>query len=375
MKMNQLLSLLIVSALSLPQVAAEVDITDSTVLAATTVNQDEAAAEEAEATAEAFKLFKNDPAGMKINGWMAVGNGGLVDQSFGTGKVSPDNIGINQLGFSMDKAGEKYRLHLDLLYGRDAANFQSHQNAGNGWDNSAGFDHDDHAWALPQAFVEGAVGDWTIKGGHFLFASHTGQYSTDRFFATRTLVEGIISPFTLTGVTLSGQVGEVNTTFGWAAGANTGFDSDSSDNNVFVIGASRALGDKLSVSYDALIGDQIGNLLGSETFDYYHEVSGSYAASDKLTVQLTHIYGSNTDISPSRTIRQSAYYILSDSMTLGQRYESFRFENFNRQTASVGINYRRPNWSNVMLRPEIRWDDATGEVETNEFFMDVVVTF
>ena len=377
MKMNQLLSLLIVSALSLPLVAAEVevDITDSTVLAATTVNQDEAAAEEAEATAEAFKLFKNDPAGMKINGWIAIGNGGLADQSFDNGFVDPGNIGINQLGFSMDKAGEKYRLHLDLLYGRDAANFQSHQNAGNGWDNSAGFDHDDHAWALPQAFVEGAVGDWTVRGGHFLFASHTGQYSTDRFFATRTTVEGLISPFTLTGVTLSGQVGEVDTTFGWAAGVNTGFDTDSSDSSVFVVGAKRAMGEKLSVAYDALIGDHNANIVGGLESDYYHEVSASYAASDKLTVALTHIYAKAADsIDSGRTIRQSAYYILSDTMTLGQRYECYRAGAFDIESASVGINYQRPNWSNVMLRPEIRWDDDGTDQQT-EFYMDVVVTF
>ena len=375
MKMHKLLSLLIVGALSLPLFAAEVEIeiNDSTVLAATTVNQDEAAAEEAEATAEAFKLFKNDPAGMKINGWMAIGNGGLADTNFFNGSVDPGNIGINQLGFSMDKVGEKYRLHLDLLYGRDAASFQSHENAGNGWDNSAGFDHDDHAWALPQAFVEGDVGDWTVRGGHFLFAGHTGQYSTDRFFATRTSWESLNRPFTLTGVTLSGQVGDVDTTFGWAAGVNTGFDTDSSDSSVFVIGARRGLGDKLSVSYDALIGDHNGNLIGSEVYEYYHEASASYAASDKLTVQLTHLYigaASRT----VRAIRQSAYYVLSDTMTLGQRYECVRGDADTQESLSVGINYQRPNWSNIMLRPEIRWDDQNGTDQT-EFYMDVVVTF
>ena len=376
MKMHKLLSLIIGSALSLPLVAAEVevDITDSTVLATTTVNQDEAAAEEAEATAEAFKLFKNDPAGMKITGWMAVGNGGLADQTISNGFVGPGNIGINQLGFSMDKAGEKYRLHLDLLYGRDAAPFQSHQNAGNGWDNSAGFDHDDHAWALPQAFIEGTVGDWTVKGGHFLFASHTGQYSTDRFFATRTTTEGLIRPFTLTGVTMSGQVGDVDTTLGWAAGVNTGFDTDSSDNSVFVIGAKRGLGEKLSVSYDALIGDHNASIVAFPS-NYYHELTAAYTASDKLTVALTHIYTAdpNNNI-PDRTIRQSAYYILSDTMTLGQRYESYRIAAAQLESASVGINYRPPNWSNVMLRPEIRWDDDGTDQQT-EFYMDFVVTF
>ena len=377
MKIQQLFVVALVTAFILPQVSAEVevDITDSTVLAATTANQDEPAAEEAEATAEAFKLFKNDPAGVKISSWMAIGNGGLVDTSLDNGFVDPGNIGINQLGFSMDKAGDKYRLHLDLLYGRDASTFQSHQNVGNGWDNSAGFDHDDYAWALPQAFIEGTVGDWTVKGGHFLFASHTGQYSTDRFFATRTPTEGVISPFTLTGVTLSGQVGEVDTTFGWAAGVNTGFDTDFFDNSVFVIGAKRGLGEKLSVSYDALIGDHLNGIVGGIRTNYYHELTGSYAASDKLTVAVTHIYTEETPfISPVRTIRQSAYYILSDTMTLGQRYESWELGGSTTDSASVGINYRHPNWSNVLLRPEIRWDDD-GTDEQTEFYMDFVVTF
>ena len=61
-------------------------------------------------------------------------------------------------------------------------------------------------------------------------------------------------------------------------------------------------------------------------------------------------------------------------MTLGQRYESFRFDTFQAESASVGINYRHPNWSNVLLRPEIRWDDD-GTDEQTEFYMDFVVTF
>jgi hypothetical protein len=371
MKIQKLFVVAIVMSLILPTISAEetVDIGDPGLLAEAAVNQDPDSPSD-----EAVKLFKNEPAGMKINGWMAVGNGGLADATIQTGALDPGNIGINQLGISMDKAGEKYRLHIDLLYGRDANLFRSTQNSGNGWDNSDGFVHDDHAWALPQAFVEGAVGDWTAKGGHFLFASHTGQYSTDRFFATRTATENTTRPYTLTGVTLTGKVGDVDTTLGWAAGVNTGFDTDSSNSSVFVIGASRGLGDKMTVSYDALIGDHQAGSVPGLPVDYYHEATVSYAASDKLTVDLTHVnFGG--PIGTARVIRQSAYYSLSDTMMLGQRYEYFKNSvTFIVESASVGINYRNPSWSNVLLRPEIRWENVDGARRT-DFFMDVVVTF
>jgi hypothetical protein len=110
-----------------------------------------------------------------------------------TGSLNPGTTGINQLGLSMDKAGGKFRLHLDLVYGRDARYFRCFNNAGNGWDNSAGFQHGDHAMALPQAFAETTAGDWTIKAGHFLANGPSGQYSTDRFFATRTIAEHLYS--------------------------------------------------------------------------------------------------------------------------------------------------------------------------------------
>jgi hypothetical protein len=48
--------------------------------------------------------------------------------------------------------------------------------------------------ALPQAFAETTAGDWTIKAGHFLANGPSGQYSTDRFFATRTIAEHLHSP-------------------------------------------------------------------------------------------------------------------------------------------------------------------------------------
>jgi hypothetical protein len=53
-------------------------------------------------------------------------------------------------------------------------------------------------------------------------------------------------------------------------------------------------------------------------------------------------------------------------MTLGQRYESFKLDESETETASVGINYQNTRWSKVLLRPEIRWD-KNGLVSTTDF--------
>ena len=376
MKMYHGLCLFIVTVFSLSQLAAETSQDEG-------APEAEASQDEEAATAEAFRLLRNDPAGIQVRGWMAVGNGGLPDHS-PTDILDPTNTGLNQLGLSMDKAGEKYRLHLDLLYGRDAVAFRSAGNAGNGWDNSAGFVHDDHAWALPQAFAEASVGDLTVRGGHFLMNSHSGLYSTDRFFATRTASEYSIEPYTLSGVVVDGKLGQMDSTVGWVAGTNTGFDSMTpTGSSTFVLGLGRSVGDKWSVRYDALVGD-VGfrNAFAdgiSRANSYYHALTTRYVASDRLTVEVTHVYQNlKRDNIDTSVVRQAAFYVLSDSLTLGQRYEryssSFDGTSLETDSAAVGLNYRNASWSNVLLRPEIRWEEIDGSSST-DFFMDVVVTF
>ena len=374
MKIQKLFILAILASFVVPQISAEevVEIGDPALMPEAVVNQDEAAP-----VADIFKLFKNEPAGFKINGWLAVGNGALADHNPNDFRLSPGTTGLNQLGFSMDKAGEKYRLHLDLLYGRDAGLFRSFSNNDNGWDNSTGFEHNGHAWALPQTFVETSVGDLTVKGGHFLMNSDAGLYSTNRFFATRTVSEATLQPFTLTGVVVGMEIGEIDATVGWAAGTNTGFDSMTADgSSTFVIGATRGWGENLIFSYDALIGDiGDGNLGGQIENSYYHVISASYTANKKLAVGVAHVY--QNDPAGDRhvsVVRQTAYYVLGDTMTLGQRYENARLDGQVDETVSVGINYKRTSWANTVLRPEIRWGRNSLGQQT-EFFMDVVVTF
>ena len=387
MKIQPFIVIAIVASVFLPQTFGQVNavVTDNQLLATAVISQDAPTEDKAEEAAEAFRLFKNDPAGLEINGWMAIGNGALADMNLTSGSLNPGVTGLNQLGISLDKAGDKFRLHLDVLYGRDATVFRSFGNAGNGWDNSAGFVHGDHAMALPQAFAETTAGDWTIKAGHFLANGPSGQYSTDRFFATRTLTEAFFDAKILTGVIGSRKIGKTAVTIGWAAGTNTGFDNMSSaeQNGTFVLGLERNLGDKWSVTYNALFGDMslgdhpvAGDVLEQS---YNHNLTINYEASDRLKFELTHIYRETNAVDELTFYgyRQTAYYVLSDKIKLAQRYEYHTHSNFLDQSVeslSVGMNYQNSRWSNVLLRPEIRWENVD-DISQTDFFMDVVITF
>jgi hypothetical protein len=385
MKIQPLIVFALVASALLPQTFGQVNavVTDDQLLASAVISQDAPTEDKADAAAEAFKLFKNDPAGLEINGWMAIGNGAMADHHILTVSLNPGVTGLNQLGISMDKAGDKFRFHLDVLYGRDAGLFQSNNNAGNGWDNSAGFQHGGgHAMALPQAFAETTAGDWTIKAGHFLANGPSGQYSTDRFFATRTQAEHAYSPITLTGVTGRRKIGETDVTIGWVAGTNTGFDnmSTAEKNGTFVLGLERSLGDKLSFTYNALFGDMSRVNIPLEPFfqeqAYHHNLTLNYETSERLSVAFTHVYSAwPSDDSTVSVLRQTAYYVVSDHITLGQRYENTSTSfGFAAESLSIGVNYQNTRWSNVLLRPEIRWENVNGDSST-DFFMDVVVTF
>ena len=120
------------------------------------------------------KLMERTPAGFSLNSWMSIGNGALADAAGANGNTDDGTVGVNQLGLSMNKTGEKVSYHMDVLYGRDAGYFQGHHNDGNNWDNSAGFNSGDkYGVALPQFYMTTNYGETTLKLGHFLADSHT----------------------------------------------------------------------------------------------------------------------------------------------------------------------------------------------------------
>ena len=380
MKIQKLFVLAVISCIALPQISAEetVDVSNPSLLAEAVVNQDPESPSN-----KVSKLFKKDPDGLQIDGWVAIGNGALADHDPTTLRLSPGTTGLSQLGLTMQKEGVLgYRL--DLLYGRDADLFRSFGNNSDRWDNSDGFVHNDHAWALPQAYITIRIPGLAIQTGHFLMKNddyrsrgREGQYSKDRFFATRTVSERNLEPFTLHGTLVHFPMGDNVVTVGTVHRTNTGFDDISASlMKTFIFGATREFRDNLVFNYDALIGDLgQGNLGGTIDDSYYHMASATYLASDRLELGVAHIFQNNPLLDEhASVVRQTAYYVLNDTMTLGQRYENSRQGAEVDETVTVGLNYKRASWANTVLRPEIRWGRNTLGQQT-EFFMDVVITF
>lgn len=331
------------------------------------------------------KLMAKTPAGFSLNSWMAVGNGGLADVSSATGVTDDGTVGVNQLGLSMNKTGENISLHMDVLYGRDAGYFQGHHNDGNNWDNSAGFDYGGgYGIALPQFYMTTNFGDTKLKLGHFLADSHTGHYSSDRFFATRTGAEASLSPYTLNGVVAHRSIGQVDYHVGWSSGINVAFNAMNGTSgepvittgDTFIFGATTALSEKIHLRYNGYSGSTSSlNALSSGVNDggYNHDLSVSYKANDKLTLEFYYGTNLNEATADVHAFRQSAFYRLNDSLSIGHRYEDVRGD-IKGSTQTVGLNIHSSKFENLTLRPEIRHSKFDGDDSTS-FFMDAVFTY
>ena len=62
------------------------------------------------------KLMDRTPAGFSLNSWMSIGNGALADAAGANGITDDGTVGVNQLGLSMNKTGEKVSYHMDVLF-------------------------------------------------------------------------------------------------------------------------------------------------------------------------------------------------------------------------------------------------------------------
>ena len=335
------------------------------------------------------KLMEKTPADFKLNSWMSIGNGALADANGANGAdgITDDGtVGVNQLGLSMNKTGEKVSYHMDVLFGRDAGYFQGHHNDGNNWDNSAGFNNGDkYSFALPQFYMTTNYGETTLKLGHFLADSHTGHYSSDRFFATRTGAEVALSPYTLNGVVAHRSIGDVDYHIGWSSGINVAFNTmagagtgTAGDNRVvggdtLIFGAKTALSDKTHLRYNGYQGSLSGFNAFANTVvndSYSHDLTVSHQANDKLTLEFYYGTKTGADI---HAFRQSAFYQLNDVMTVGQRYEDVRGA-VKASTPTVGLNINSSKFERLTLRPEIRYNQV-GAADNTSFFMDAVFAY
>jgi hypothetical protein len=343
--------------------------------------------------------------GPTYGGWVSVGyynHNERLSQSQSDGlafRDFPHHLNVDQAWLYVEKLAEAddccgdWGYRFDIMYGADAQFAQAFGNprALNGpnlgsWD--ASFDHGPYGWAMPQAYVQYARGDWSTKIGHFWTpAGYEVVPATGNFFYSHTLTHFNSEPFTHTGVLSSYTASDCMTYHvGWSLGWDTGFDQFGSG-NIGILGFTRTMGGS-TFSYISTVGN-MGWRSGDEFGHSHHLVLVNELSSRlKYVVQSDLLFTEGTladDEFENNDYGVTNYliYTLNDCWAVGGRAEWWKSNNVTGNQASFqnitgGLNYK-PH-ANVTIRPEIRYDwtnegNATDGYNQTWFGVDAVVTF
>ncbi|SMP51404.1 Putative beta-barrel porin-2, OmpL-like. bbp2 [Neorhodopirellula lusitana] len=345
--------------------------------------------------ADPCSLFGDVGHGITVGGWAQLGYHTAALPLFNS---RPDELQLHQGWLYAEKAidtscGFDIGGRIDYVYGTDGPDTQAfgidNDHWDNGWDNGGDYGH-----ALPQAYVEMGYGDLSVKMGHFFtIIGWEVVGAPDNFFYSHAYTMYNSEPFTHTGALATYNVSDDISVWG---GYTTGWDSGFEDNgDSFLGGASLGLTDDITMIYATTFGrfnERQGSAEGAES-GYMHSLIFDVAVSDNLQYVfqsdvLDSEYADGTTARSTFGINQYLMYTLNDCTAVGARFEWYDANEgiYNSDNdiyaLTTGINYK-PH-SNVMLRPELRWDwvdgDSTGILENDDdnqfsFGMDSIFLF
>ena len=346
--------------------------------------------------------------GIQFGGWFQAGYHtqavGLATEGVGGAAFNqrPDEVQLHQGYLYLEKIadgsnGLDWGFRADVLYGTDGPDAQSFGNPGGRWDNSNGFDHGrDYGWALPQAYLEIAQGDWSVIAGHFYtIVGYETVTAPDNFFYSHSLTSFNSEPFTHTGVLATYQASDSLELYGgWTAGWDTGFDQFGGG-STFLGGASIGLGDSSTLTYITTIGDfgsrsrfaPVSGITNPDPTgtDYSHSIVLDTQVNDKLNVVLQSDYVSRGAITPfaggpfnggdeDYGLNTYVLYSASEKVGYGMRAEWWRSSGVSFNAVTAGVNIKPT--SNLTIRPEIRHDwIPAADIEENSFGIDAIISF
>jgi hypothetical protein len=328
-----------------------------------------------------------DESSIDIGGWVSFGyhnkNDGLFNQH-------PHRLNNHQSWLYLDKVadgseGIGFGGRVDLMYGVDAADTQAFGNPPgtwdfeNGWDRGAGY-----GWAMPQLYGEVAMGDLSLKVGHFYtLLGYEVVTAPDNFFYSHSFTMYNSEAFTHTGVLASYSVSDDTTVYsGWTAGWDTGFERFDQGSS-FLGGFSTKLGEDVTFTYITTFGN-----FGKIGDGYSHSMVIDFALTDKLNYILWSDLLNASDGGPAGDfdtigINQLLIYSLNDQWGVGGRVEWWKADGASIYAMTFGVNYHPT--ANLVIRPEIRyqWDpgnqnNAFLPASSNEegiFGIDAIFTF
>ena len=358
------------------------------------------ATESADDDGTSWKLFDGILSGTGIDagGWVSIGNHTASNDLFNS---DPGRVNVHQAWLfaeqvaAADSGSVGFGFRFDAMFGTDANDTASFGNGTDSAGNTRGFDSgsnfqigDGYGYALPQAYVEAASGDWSVKAGHFYtLIGYEVVGAPGNFFYSHAITMYNSEPFTHTGALASYAASDDTTYYGgWTAGWDTGFDQFGSGSN-FIGGVSTNINDQVTMAYMTTIGDF--GARGSEGF--MQSLIFDVALTDELNyvVQSDLLHVGSTD-EDNIGINQYLFYTVDDKLSLGGRFEWWKADvttgyaphgatlpgggSVSYFEATIGANYLLA--PNVMLRPEYRYDWSGGASYNQGIFgFDLVATF
>lgn len=337
----------------------------------------------------------SEECGFDWGGWIDMGYQNNPDGAFtGNGPFRNqkewDKFNLNQLYAYVQKTadgskGVDWGFRFDAMYGVDGNEGQSFGNVDPGtWDYLNGFDHGIYEIALPQAYGEIAVGDLSVKIGHFYtLVGYEGVMAPTNFFYSRQLTFWNSDPFTHTGALATYKVNDkLTVNGGWTAGWDTGFDRFNGGSN-FLGGFSYGINDIFNFSYYTTFGD-----LGWRGNGAVNSVILTAAWSEKFSTAtqfdvLGTDLGSDFADPTSYTAGDStgwinyAFYQINDLLKAGVRAEWYKADGTSYHTLTYGVNVTPHD--NIVVRPEVRhmWSPGNNDELFNQtvFGVDAIFTF
>ncbi len=333
-------------------------------------------------------LYGNDEPLISIGGWGSIGFHTAGNDLFNN---RPSTVAAHQAWLFLERtatAESPLGFRADVMYGIDAGDTQAFGNNPGNWDFANGFDRGAYGWALPQLYAEVALGDWSVKAGHFYtLIGYEVVTAPDNFFYSHAMTMYNSEPFTHTGVIASRSVGN-NTEIhaGWTLGWDTGFDR-LGDGSSWLGGISHEFTENLSLTYMSTAGDF--GARGSEA--YSHSILLSAALTDKLEwiVQSDLLRVGSTNES-NVGINQYLLYSATDQLGIGARMEWWNADvitgyaphgavlptegKLSYFAATFGLNFQ-PVY-NLIVRPEVRHDwSPVADYSETYFAMDAILRF
>lgn len=332
-------------------------------------------------------LYGTCPPCVSIGGWLSMGYHSADNGLFNS---RPDQFAMHQGWLYAEKAADASSplgFRVDLMYGLDANDTQAFGNPAGSWDYLNGFDHGAYGWAIPQAYVDLALGNWNITAGHFYtLIGYEVVTAPDNFFYSHSMTMYNSEPFTHTGVLATGDYGDVTLYAGWTLGWDTGFDQ-LNDGSSWLGGFGIPLGEDTSFTYISTAGN-----FGSRGDDAYsHSIVLDVTMTDKLNwVAQSDVVRVASTGEDNVGINQYFLYSVNDCLGIGARVEWWKGDvltnylphggvspasgSYSNYAATIGANVR-PH-ANLVIRPELRLDwSPAADYDHSYFGIDAVFVF